>query len=100
MDRSRQAGCEPLRATRHLVPSGINRARSRPAACLISLALSDQPETFFPSSIVLVSYKFIYCVLYLFQPNPILCVVIPRDNQTDVQAGWPEEGTILGLPVH
>jgi hypothetical protein len=55
------------------------------------IALSDQPETFFPSSIVLVSYKFLFCVLYLFGPNPIHCVVIPRDNQTDRQAGLRRE---------
>jgi hypothetical protein len=53
--------------------------------------LSDKPETFFSSSIVLVSYKFLFCVLYLFQPNPILCVVLPRDNQTDRQAGLRRE---------
>jgi hypothetical protein len=112
MNRSRQAGCEPLRAACHLVSCGINRAHSRPAACLISLGhgmfwwdgIVWSTWNFFSFSIVLVRYKFLFCVLYLFQPNPILCVVIPRDNQTDRRAGLRREpywgcqiGTLMNL---
>jgi hypothetical protein len=35
MDRFSQVICEPLCAARHLVSSGTNHVRSRPAACLI-----------------------------------------------------------------
>jgi hypothetical protein len=102
MDRFRPTGCDPLRAACLLVSSGINLVRSRPVACLISLAcfdgieLSDQPETFFCCPMVLVSYKVFYCLFLLIstQSHTLCCNRVQL--QTDRQ-GWCEEGN-LRLP--
>jgi hypothetical protein len=53
--------------------------------CLINLKL------FFPSQLSLSATSFFSVFYTYFWPNPILCVVILRDNQTDRQAGLRSE---------
>jgi hypothetical protein len=75
--RAQQASCLLNKPSARHVLMGLH--------CLINLKL------FFHPQLSLSATSFFSCVLYLFRPNPILCVVIPRDNQTDRLAGLRRE---------
>jgi hypothetical protein len=104
MDRFRPTGCDPFRAACHLVSSGINRVRSRPVACLISLAhgmfwwdwIVWSTWNFFllPNCPCQLQVILLYFLLISIQSHTLCCNHVQL--QTDRQ-GWCEEGN-LRLP--
>jgi hypothetical protein len=75
--RAQQASC----CARHVL-MGLH--------CLISLKL------FFPPQLSLSATSFFSVLYTYFDPIPYFVLLLA--GQPDGQAGWPEEGTILGLP--